>query len=230
MRKLRRTFVDVVNNGEAAWSQSQGADTPRRKTVAEDILLRYMVGWESFASEWFIAAVNHDAARLRRSIERRMDSWLQREVAASPYARLSPNFVAPTLPLARHPRVQDVRGILDVHERNIEFANVEALADRAHRELAPRYAARVQAVVDSGAAEIIDAGGAIRNVLAHRSRQAITIMNSMVASFPTYPALRKATMSSDGIGTYLVARTAGGEARLSVFQRELERIALILVP
>ena len=55
-------------------------------------------------------------------------------------------------------------------------------------------------------------------------------MNERIAAFPSYPMLRKSTMSKDGIGTYLAATTAGGEARLLVFNRELKRVAETLVP
>jgi hypothetical protein len=92
------------------------------------------------------------------------------------------------------------------------------------------FVARVGQVDGAGGGEIIDAALAIRNVLAHRSAQAVRIMNERVADFPTYPALRKQSMSKDGIGTYLAAATPGGAARLLVFKTELERIAQVLVP
>jgi hypothetical protein len=84
--------------------------------------------------------------------------------------------------------------------------------------------------MNAGADELVDAALAIRNALAHRSRRAVREMNERVAAFPSYAHLRKKKMSSDGIGTYLNARTSGGEARLVVFRREFERIAIILVP
>lgn len=40
LKNTRANFVDVLDNGEAAWHASQGAERARRKTVAED-LTRY---------------------------------------------------------------------------------------------------------------------------------------------------------------------------------------------
>jgi hypothetical protein len=67
LRETRQTFVDVLTNGDAAWQSSSATPPQRRKTVAEDIFLRFVVGCESFASEWLIGRVNHDASRLSKA-------------------------------------------------------------------------------------------------------------------------------------------------------------------
>jgi len=63
LRRTRRAFVDLLNDREDARQSSGSSPTQRRKTVAEDIFLRFVVGWETFISEWFIGCVNHDASR-----------------------------------------------------------------------------------------------------------------------------------------------------------------------
>jgi hypothetical protein len=229
LRRMRQTFTDVLDNGDAAWQSAQATPAARRKTVGEDIFLRFVIGWEAFVSEWFIGCVNHDASRYKAAFERRMNNWLQTE-AQKTYGRYNVTFAPPTLALDRYPRLADVRDLLDPQEGNIEFRSLQALAVRVNDELAPRYAGRVNALLGAGAGEIVDAALAIRNALAHRSRRAVREMNQRVGSFPSYPMLRKQTMSSDGIGTYLNARTPGGDARLSVFRREFDRIAVVLVP
>lgn len=229
LRRTRQTFVDVLNGGEAVWDSSASAPRERRKTVAEDIFLRFVVGWETFVSEWFIGCVNRDASRYRQAFEKRMNNWLQAE-ANTQYARFKVVFPPPTLLLSRNPNLEEVRDLLDPREGNIEFRTLQDLAERANQELAPRYAARTATLMGAGANEIVDAALAVRNALAHRSRRAVREMNQRVGEFPSYPVLRKKTMSSDGIGTYLNARTPGGEARLLVFRREFSRIAVLLVP
>jgi hypothetical protein len=229
LRKTRQTFVEVLDNGHAVWESSGSAPRDRRKTVAEDIFLRYVVGWETFVSEWFIGCVNRDASRYKRAFEQRMNNWLQAE-ATKQYGRYKATFPAPSLSLSRHPKLEEVRELLDPREGNIEFRSLAELAERANQELAPRYASRTSALVNAGADEIVDAALAIRNALAHRSRRAVREMNQRVGAFPSYPSLRKQTMSSAGIGTYLTARIPAGEARLLVFRREFGRVALGLVP
>ncbi len=229
LRKTRNDFIAVLDKGDEAWEASQDAAPDRRKTVAEDIFLRFVVGWELFISEWFIGCVNHDAARYKKAFEKRMKNWLDKQVAKQ-YDRYDVTFPKPTLALPRQPKLADVRELLDPTERNIEFDSMQDLAKRAGEELAPKYTARAAAVISSGGDEIVDASLAIRNVLAHRSRRAVIEMNRKVAAFPSYPDLRKQTMSRDGLGTYLNTKTSSGEARVAVFQRELERVSRLLVP
>jgi hypothetical protein len=229
LRRTRQTFVEVLTSGEAAWQSSQSAPAERRKTVAEDIFLRFVVGWETFVSDWFIGGVNHDSFRYKQAFEQRMNNWLQGEVQRV-YGRYKVNFPRPTLLLKRYPSLSEVRALLDHSEANIEFRTLQDLASRANQELTSTYANRVSALMNAGADEVVDAALAIRNALAHRSRRAVREMNEGVAAFPSYAELRKKRMSSAGIGTYLNARTPGGEARLAVFRREFERIAMILVP
>ena len=229
LQKTRQTFLDVLSNGADVWESSASAPPERRKTAAEDIFLRFVVGWETFVSEWFIGCVNRDATRFRLAFENRMNNWLQAE-AQKQYARYKVTFPPPTLALSRNPKLDEVRELLDPREGNIEFRTLQDLAERANRELAPRYAGRTATLMGVGANEIVDASIAVRNALAHRSRRAVREMNQRVGEFPSYPLLRKQTMSSDGIGTYLNARTPGGEARLLVFRREFSRIVHVLVP
>jgi hypothetical protein len=228
MTKIRDEFLAVLSDGEDAWGEA--TETKRRKTVAEDIFLRMVVAWEEFISNWYIAAVNHDASTFKATIERRLREWQEQAVRDSPYDRYADAFRAPVLAIGRNPSVATVHQLLDPREANIEFRSLDDLLRRSADLLVNQFVARVGQVDGAGGGEIIDAALAIRNVLAHRSAQAVRIMNERVADFPTYPALRKQSMSKDGIGTYLAAATPGGAARLLVFKTELERIAQVLVP
>jgi hypothetical protein len=226
--KLRDEFLDLLDDGEEAWAEA--TSTERRKTVAEDIFLRMVVGWEGFISEWFIGAVNHDATRFKAKMEQRLEQWQQDAIAGSDHARFASAFKAPIVAVGKNPTVATVRHLLDPGEGNIEFRSLEELLRRSADLLVRRFVERVGRVQGAGGDEIIDAALAIRNVLAHRSLKAVRVMNARVAAFPTYPMLRKQSMSKDGIGTYLSARTGGGDARLLIFKIEFERIASVLVP
>lgn len=227
IKKLRNTFEGVLDDGVATWIELGGSR--RRKIVAEDVFLRMGVAWETYISDWFVAAINHDATRFRRVLERKMSDWLKQQVAVSNYSRYASAFSAPTLEMSRNPRVARVRELLDPGEGNVEFRSFEELQRRSRDHHVPRFVSRVEQL-DGPGAEIIEATLAIRNTLAHRSIRAVKQMNTCVASFPSYPSLRKPTMSKDGIGTYLAADAGAGEARLLLFATELQRIAHILVP
>jgi hypothetical protein len=93
MMKIRDEFLAVLAGGEEAWVGA--TDTATRKVVAEDIFLRMTVAWEGFISDWYIAAVNHDATRSKATIERRLREWQEEAVRASPYVRYVSAFRAP---------------------------------------------------------------------------------------------------------------------------------------
>jgi hypothetical protein len=228
MTKIRDEFLAVLADGEEAWREA--AETKRRKTVAEDIFLRMVVAWEEFISSWYIAAVNHDATTFKATIERRLAEWQEQAVRGSPYERYADAFRPPVVAIGKNPPVATVHHLLDPREANIEFRSLDELLRRSADLLVNQFVARVGQVDGAGGGEIVDAALAIRNVLAHRSAQAVRVMNERVAEFPTYPELRKQSMSKDGIGTYLAASTAGRTARLLVFKTELERTARVLVP
>ena len=115
LAKLRDGYVVALSVGADTWAD-QPASAPRRKTIAEDIFLRFVIGWDTFLSEWFIGCVSHDTTQYRVTVEKRMQSWLAAEVARSDYG---PNgrhrgvFPPPTLSLAKNPPVDDVRELLD---------------------------------------------------------------------------------------------------------------------
>jgi hypothetical protein len=228
----RDAFSDVLVDGTAVWS-GLPASTPaaRRKTAAEDVMLRAVVAWESFVSEWFVGCVNHDAGRLRQRMLKTVNAWAAKELARSDFGTWPVALGSATSSLPRQPKLEVVRQLLDPGGRNIEFRDTASLAQRAHRDLAPRFATQARTLISSGAAELIDAALAIRNLLAHRSRQSVITLNQRVASFATYPALRKQSVSEAGVGTYLAAAVnPSREARLIIFLREFGRVARTLVP
>ena len=50
LERLRREFTEALDKGEDAWSNATGP-AERRKTLAEDVFLRFAVGWEEFKAE-----------------------------------------------------------------------------------------------------------------------------------------------------------------------------------
>jgi hypothetical protein len=87
--------------------------------------------------------------------------------------------------------VATVHQLLDPSEANIEFRTLADLRRESAAFLVPAFVERVGRVEGAGGGEIVDAALAIRNVLAHRSAQAVRVMNERVAAFPTHPRLRK---------------------------------------
>ena len=100
------------------WQQSQGTDRARLKTVAEDAFLRFIVGWESFVSEWFIGpstGTPHVCAATCRNNSSAGRRWLE----DAPYDRYQVTFPDPVVDLPTHcPRLEQV-DLLDEAEHRI---------------------------------------------------------------------------------------------------------------
>jgi hypothetical protein len=225
LRQRRDHFRGVLADGEATWLSFSNLPAARQKPLAEDVFLRIVVGWEFFLSEWFVGAINRDGTKFVRDLERKLEAWLAASVNGSPYAQHRAYFPAPRTGLDRHPSPSQIRGLLDPLDRNVTFHDFEAFERRVQRQLARDYAGRVASVRRAGGHEIIDGAGAIRNVLAHRSRVSVMDMNAQVRAFSTFPELLKPKVSRDGIGAYLRAQIQGGDTRLGMFAREFGRIA-----
>lgn len=230
LERDRDTFLAVLKDGEQTWLAFDTLPVAQQKTLAEDVLLRFMVAWEYFLSEWFIGAITLDARKFTSAIQSRLATWQKEAVRESGFARYERFFVAPKVTIKRRPRLDDVRDFVDPTGRNAAFRDFADYEQRARRDLAKEFNDRVAAIRRVGGDEVVDAASAMRNVLAHRSDRSVREMNARVGAMPTVADLRKPTMSRDGIGAYLRARRPSGDARLTLYARELARIARILAP
>jgi hypothetical protein len=230
LERDRDVFLAVLDDGEQTWLGFAALPVAQQKTLAEDVLLRFMVGWEYFLSEWYIGAITLDARKFSSALQGRLVRWQQEAVRQSDVARYEEFFLTPKVAIKRRPRLDDVRDLVDPSGRNVGFRDFTDFEQRARRDLAREFNDRVAAVRRVGGDEVVDAASAIRNVLAHRSDRSVREMNARVGAMPTFPDLRKPTMSRGGIGAYLRARRPSGDARLTLYARELARIARVLAP
>jgi hypothetical protein len=195
------------------------ADRPLdlRRRLSVDAFLRLAVRWESFRSEWHIAAINRDATRFRADLEQRF-----RQSVGDRFPGLEP-FVRVELPL--HPPLQTIEEILDPARRNISFG--ADWVKRAERELATDYASTVGAL-GLPDLKLVIATEKIRNCLVHESPYASQQMNAALMALEVTvddDLMRGArTIRPSGIATYLHAE-AGGRRRVARFHERLDEIA-----
>jgi hypothetical protein len=218
--------IDAFQSDAAAsldgWSEMLDAledrDIDLRRRLSVDAFLRLAVSWESFRSEWYIAAINRDASQFRVDLQQRFRD----SVRGGKLASLAP-FVRIELP--RHPALRTIESILDPDRRNISFG--ERWVERAKRELASTYAGRVEELALADL-KLVTATEKIRNCLVHESPFATQEMNTaLVALDPqTDGELVRGdrTIRPSGIPTYLHA-SSGGTRRIAHFHDRLHRIA-----
>jgi hypothetical protein len=229
---IRAAFVsEVLDPSEQAWVQiAAGAPTSvTTKVLAEDTFLRFSVAWEHFVSEWFMGALSHDTHRFTVWHQQQMKDKIAATLQASP---LGAYWGAPSnipLQVPRYPGLTKARTLLDPGGANITFPSLQYFVTEANTKLAPRFGARAVQLINMGAADVIEPATKIRNALSHRSERSIAEMNARIRTIASFPALRKARVSRDGIGTYLTARV-GGIPRLSIYKAQFSAIANALAP
>lgn len=192
------------------------------KEIALDTFLRAAVSFETFRSDWHIAAINRDPT----VFEKTLSKSLRGTVAGGRDYRGAADFIE--LAIGKNPSIAVIRAIVDPLGRNVAFGNTDEWVKRAKRELAPRYVARVKALTDQDMT-IVTAVIATRNCIAHRSSGSVREMNAALQRLPA--GLRRPIndVSVKGIGAYLWASPPGqGAARATRFLGELGRVATVL--
>ena len=216
-----RDDLETVRNTFAVLIELTNEE-PLLTELSIDTFVRAAVAFETFRSDWHIAAINRDAAVFLKSLSKSIRST----VAGARDYRGAADLVQ--VGIVKNPSVAVIRNIVDPLGRNVAFGDTNGWKKRADRELAPRYTARVRALT-AGDLTIITAVIAIRNCIAHHSAGSVTEMNGALQRLPA--GLRKPTnrVSVKGIGAYLWAAPPGQtRARTTHFIRELRRIASIL--
>lgn len=190
------------------------------KRVAEDAFLRSAVAWELFLADWHVAAVNRDATAFRQGLLQRYQESL-----AERWPGLQ-DFV--TVQMPKHPTLTVIKGILDSRGYNVTFTTSARWVERASTELVSPWRDRVTAL-STADRSLIDAVGAIRNCLAHRSTSASDAMNNALSSLSVAPdkPLRRDNyrVQPSAIGTYLYAVKTSGHRRVEIYYRRLAAIA-----
>jgi hypothetical protein len=214
-------FVAVLEQSEKTFRDLLGAapNDALRKQISIDVFLRVAVGFESFRSEWHIAAINQDASKFREAVQ----TSLRKSAAGAWEYRGAADLVSVDLP--RYPSVGAIRSIVDPLGRNVTFGDAAGWKKRSRTELVDRYADRVFALTDVRM-RIIDATVSIRNCIAHRSSSALAGMNAALAPLPTGWRRQQNAVSLAGIGAFLYASPPGrSSARTAFFYGSLLSIA-----
>lgn len=190
------------------------------KRIAEDAFLRSAVAWELFLGDWHVAAVNRDATVFRQDLLQRYQASL-----AERWPGLQ-GFV--TVQMPKHPTLRVIKDILDNRGYNVTFTTSANWVERTSKELVSPWRDRVTAL-STADRSLIDAVGAIRNCLAHRSVSASDAMNKALSSLSVAPdkPLRRDNyrVQPSAIGTYLYAVKTAGTRRVEIYHRRLSAVA-----
>lgn len=213
-------FQDLLATSLANWrlmcAQVSGNDL--RKNASVDTFLNAAIGWESFLSDWHIAAINRDSTNFVASLTARVEqsvtgSWPGLK------GRLS-------VSIPKHPSLDLIREIVDPEGGNLSFGKKGRWTERAKSDLADPYKTNVLAVPATDQ-QLILAVVTIRDCISHRSQKSSDAMNDALAQLKRADAeLRRGTVrvTPSGIGAYLHA-VAAGTRRVERYHHRLDHIA-----
>jgi hypothetical protein len=213
-------YLALLDDSLQVWSETVAAlPTERlRKQASTDAFLRAAVGWETFLSDWYVAAINRAPGPFVAAIRKQLE-----DRAPSTWAPVV------TFGFGEHPTVEQVVNALDARGRNVTFRDAADLKQRAASDLGPPYFG-VVAALQLRDLRVIDAVKAIRDCLAHRSSASVRTMNACLDALSVKEgSLRKggqATLRLTGIGKYLHGRrTVQGHRRLVAYHNRLYGLA-----
>jgi hypothetical protein len=210
MRKLdldgvRSDFVNAVLGVTSLEILVEDAGPAALRPLTELLMLATVVLWEGFVNDLFVAYINRDSANLTKSIAAKIA-----EAVENKYGKIAA--AATTVKLGPHLKKAAVESLLDHSGRNLAFASAAELIREGKRILPDDAAERLGKLTTSDRA-IMDAWIAIRNYLAHRSRDAKKRMDGALRN-PDLPAqLRRSQRRVSSVGTFLAARSPAGNTR-----------------
>jgi hypothetical protein len=231
-------FIDTLV-GAAATARDgltrEAAD--ERDRQVEDAFFRAAAALETFLSEWLVRCVSFNATTFRANYEARAANAARQALDASfePSGRLwrrrgATVTVEVAIPIAKKHSLDETRALLGALDDNVPIRDTEALVRTARDFLPERYARRARNLGRHHAG-ILDATIAIRNVIAHRSDRAASLMNDRLAStrLPRHLRRGERRVSASKVGYHLQAN-AGGRPRFEWYFEELAAVAHALAP
>ncbi len=225
--RLIDRFNDYLGDSLRALRDLKAATTHRdlQGQLSIDAFFRAAVGFEAFQSDWLIAVVQRDPSGFLPP-----QWWTHVEQSVAPKlgegeAGLGPALVGAYKRIAKRPRSEDVRAVIDPGDRNVTLKDVNDLRRRGVVELAAPYRARLETLLRDQR-KLIDAVLAVRNCIAHRSPASVGRMNEKLRALPSDLRRGNRNVSYTSLGSYLGAKATRKTAtRCEIFHQRLREAA-----
>src|ERR1043165_5204794 len=174
--------------------------------ICELAFYRAYVEFESFLSDYFIAAINRKhgkfyataQTKVKQSIESKFGTFLKDKLKFESVKNLT---------------LLQVETLIDSDGKNLTFKTSEEIENRAIDYLENPFANRVKSV-DSCTLVIIDAARSIRNCIAHKSKSSFGEMNTQLKNLDQSVCsnqLNTKINSTRNIGAYLKIKISSGK-------------------
>ena len=222
--KVIDEFQSYIESSAGVWGEighRVGWESSLAKALSVDAFLRAAVSWETFRSDWHVAAINQDASAFRQELLKRFRASTEEK-----WAGLT-TWVSVEIP--KHPSLTVVGDLIDSKGYNVTFSTSEKWVDRSARELVDPWRAAVLGLPPADRS-FLDAVAALRDCIAHRSTGSTSRLDQALKKLNVAPdkGLRrgKNRVQPSGIGTYLFAVAGPATARrVQLFHARLSDIA-----
>ena len=190
-----------------------------RTFLVESTFLSAAVLWEGFVSDLFLAYINRDATQFAQHLQNALT-----EALTDKPQRIFQNYASVNIP--QHLTKEAIVSLIDPRGSNITFRNYDDLATGANRFLVVGHRAGITGL-PAADQRTIDAVIAVRNQIAHRSRQSRTSMNNALNAGALHNSgLRRGPNEISQIGPWLKARPQPQQPqRIELFLSRLGAIA-----
>lgn len=211
--ELRQFFWD-------ARAGVSGTSHPKRHvtTLSELVFLNAYVSFETFVSDLFLAYVNKDATVFQNSQEKRIRHLVKEDLGNWYKDRV-------TLTRERSLNADTVETLLDPNGYNVTFGSAEEMKRLAGKWLAPGYRRKIFTLSNDDFL-FIDCCKTIRNVIAHKSKRSLDIMNQQLKTIPSGSTIDFVRRTSNDVKTVGVFLKSNGSTQPRVVEC-LERLRAI---
>lgn len=189
--------------------------------LAETTLHAGYVAFEVFVSDLVLAYLNRDFSQYQADLRRRVTQSVEGKFGVWAAGQVS-------VATRRHIPLTQLENILDPASYNLTFKNVDKLKEKTQEWLVPQHRTGIVGLVNADA-RLIDTVHAVRNFIAHRSKNAKDIMNQQLANVVTGANcpninLGRGPREVHEIGSFLKSKF-GGERRVTGYLRRLSAIS-----
>jgi hypothetical protein len=165
--KVIDEFQAALKASATTWGEighRLGWEADLAKALSVDAFLRAAVAWESFRSDWHVAAINKDASAFRKELLGRFQASVEDK-----WGGLN-RWVSVELP--KHPSLDIVSELIDGRGYNVTFGSCDKWVERCSREVVSQWRDKALSL-SSADHRFIDSVSALRDCIAHRSRASI---------------------------------------------------------
>lgn len=191
-------------------------DLPARRTISENCLSSLVQNWESFRSDWQVAAVTRDSSAFLEKLARAESGAVETALRA----KYPASSIVVDLGLGQHPSRATIAALLDADGKNVTYNDKQKHDRTVAMQLTPAYKAKIFSITADDWL-LLDLARECRNAIAHRSTASLSRFNEAIheirgSKIDSALGGRASKVRETGIGTYLYGSVSSDNSQARV--------------